>query len=357
MLAVVSTMGSGRVAQAQRPTPDASTAALSEAEAAFREGESLYLRGEYLLAAQAFQRAQGLAPHPDTRFNLARSLESAGELRAALSAWTAYRDEVLAEPERRAAEARIEALRARPVEVFVASDPLEAEVTVDAASSPAGTTPLRVRLRPGAHVIIARRAGYRDRVQRVEVEVGTPLDLALRLDAEAVAAPTPSPPVARVPTADERIANRRRSGLLGWFSGRLAATFGVAWPVQSLRFANGFDLTLFVRRIAAVQLHVLRIEDAGSPFTVLGELGWVYAADDIDIGLFLHAGALLDCAQACPEGTSDRELVAGATVRADVVVHPHIGVGLFARFSWLDLDITRSEALLSSLGFSVSLYL
>lgn len=341
-------------ARAQGAPADAAESPVAVAEAAFREGAAHYQRGEYALAAQAFRRAQEASPHPDTRFNLARSLESAGDLAGALREWLAYRDELTAPEEVRAAEVRIAALRARPVEVFVASDPLEAEVTLDAESAPAGTTPLRVRLRPGAHVLIARRAGYRDRVQRVEVEVGSPLDLTLRLDPEARVT-VPAPPAA--PSADERIMNRRRGGLLGWFSGRVGATFGVAWPVQSMRFANGLDLTLFLRRIVALQLHVLRIEDAGSPFTVLGEVGWVYAADDIDLGLFLHAGALLDCAQACPEGTSDRELVAGATVRADVVVHPHIGVGLFARFSWLDLEITRSEALLSSLGFSVSLYL
>ena len=44
-------------------------------------------------------------------------------------------------------------------------------------------------------------------------------------------------------------------------------------------------------------------------------------------------------------------------MRTDVVLHPYIGVGLFARFSWLNLDLSRSESLLSSLGFSVSLYL
>lgn len=341
--------------RAQVAPADAATSPVALAEAAFREGAERFRLGEYLLAAQAFRRAQDASPHPDTRYNLARSLESAGDLAGALREWLAYREEVTAADELRAADARIAALRARPVEVFVASDPLEAEVTLDAESAPAGTTPLRVRLRPGAHVLIARRPGYRERVQRVEVEVGSPLDLTLRLEAEAPATPASLAPAA--PTADQRIMSRRRAGFLGWFSGRVGATFGVAWPVQSMRFANGLDLTLFVRRIVALQLHVLRIEDAGSPFTVLGELGWVYAADDIDLGLFLHAGALLDCAQSCPEGTSNRELIAGGTVRADVVVHPHIGVGLFARFSWLNLEITRSEALLSSLGFSVSLYL
>lgn len=330
------------------------TAAAAEA---FREGAARYQRGEYSLAAQAFRRAQGLSPHPNTRFNLARSLEAAGELAEALAAWEAYRAEVRGPDDVRDADARIAALRERPVEVFVASEPLGASLTLDADPAPSGVTPLRVRVRPGAHVLLLRREGYRERVQRVEVAPVTPQDVTVRLEPEAAPAPPARPPSPPGPTQDERILARRRRGFLGWFSGRAAATFGLAWPRQSLRFANGVDLTLFVRRIVAVQMHVLRIEDAGSPLMVLGELGWVYAADDIDIGLFLHAGALLDCDQACPEGTSASELIAGGTVRADVVLHPYIGVGLFARFSWLNLELTRSESLLSSLGFSVSLYL
>ncbi|MFO0629931.1 MAG: PEGA domain-containing protein [Polyangiales bacterium] len=348
------------VSAGAQPRVDAGvTGETAAAAAAFREGAERYQRGEYSLAAQSFRRAQGLAPHPNTRFNLARSLEAAGELTEALAAWEAYRAEVRAPDDVRDADARIEALRSRPVEVFVATEPLGASLTVDADPAPSGVTPLRVRLRPGAHVLVLRREGHRERVQRVEVAPATPQDVTVRLEPEASPAPavTPAPPTPRAPTQDERILARRRGGFLGWFSGRAAATFGLAWPRQSLRFANGVDLTLFVRRIVAVQMHVLRIEDAGSPLMVLGELGWVYAADDIDIGLFLHAGALLDCDQICPEGTSASELIAGGTVRADVVLHPHIGVGLFARFSWLNLEFTRSESLLSTLGFSVSLYL
>lgn len=344
---------------AAQPRADAGVAGgnLAAAEA-FREGAEHYQRGAYSLAAQSFRRALGLAPHPYTRFNLARSLEAAGEIAEALSTWEAYRAEVRAPDDVRDAETRIAALRERPVEVFVASEPLGASLTVDADPAPSGLTPLRVRLRPGAHVLLLRRDGHRERVQRVEVSPATPQDLTVRMEPEQAPTPTPPPtPAPAAPTQDERILARRQRGFLGWFSGRAAATFGLAWPRQSLRFANGVDLTLFVRRILAVQMHVLRIEDAGSPLMVLGEIGWVYAADDIDIGLFLHAGALLDCDQVCPEGTSASELIAGGTVRADVVLHPHIGVGLFARFSWLNLELTRSESLLSSLGFSVSLYL
>ena len=344
---------------AAQPRADAGVTGDTQAAAeAFREGAERYQQGSYTLAAQSFRRALSLAPHPNTRFNLARSLEAAGEIAEALATWEAYRAEVRAPADVRDAETRIGALRERPVEVFVASEPLGASLTVDADPAPTGVTPLRVRLRPGAHVLLLRRDGHRERVQRVEVAPATPQDVSVRLEAVVAPPPPATPPATPAgPTQDERILARRRRGFLGWFSGRAAATFGLAWPRQSLRFANGVDLTLFVRRIVAVQMHVLRIEDAGSPLMVLGELGWVYAADDIDIGLFLHAGALLDCDQSCPEGTSASELIAGGTVRADVVLHPHIGVGLFARFSWLNLDLTRSESLLSSLGFSVSLYL
>lgn len=327
----------------------------AEADAAFRRAAALFQRGDYLDAAAWFQRAYDTLPHPDTLYNVARARESGGDIAGAITAWEAYARLARAPPEIEEANARLSSLRAREVEVFVASDPLDAAVTLDAAREPAGRTPLRLRVRPGAHVLVLRREGYRNRVERIEVAPGVAQDL--RVPLELVAPPPPPPPPVRPQTNDDRILSRRRGGLFNLFSARAAATFGIAWPSDTLRFANGVDITLFLRRIVAVQFHALRIEDAGVPTALLGELGWVYVADDIDVGLFLHAGALLDCSQACREGTSDRELLAGATVRADVMLHPHIGLGLFARFSWKNLDLTRSEALLSSLGFSVSLFL
>lgn len=330
------------------------TDARAEADAAFRRATALYQRGDYLAAAQGFRRAYEVSPHPDALYNLARALESGGDVPGALSTWEEYARAARAPPEVDEANARIAALRQREVEVFVASEPLDATVTLDAASEPAGRTPLRLRVRPGAHVLVLRREGFRDRVERVELAPGVPRDL--RVSMEVVAPPRPPDPP-RPPTNDQRILSRRTGGLFGLFSGRAAATFGIAWPRDTVRFANGVDLTIFLRRIVAVQFHALRIEDVGVPTELLGELGWVYVADDIDVGFFLHAGALLDCSQACREGTSDRELIAGGTVRADVMLHPHIGLGLFARFSWKDLAVTSSEALLSSLGFSFSLFL
>lgn len=327
------------------------------ADLMFREALGQYQRGEYLSAAQGFRQAYALSPHPHALYNLARALESAGEVREALATWVGYLAQAGDAAVREEAESRIAALRAREVELFVASEPLDVAVTVDAAVDATARTPARLRLRPGAHVLIFRREGFRDRIARVEIAPGEPQDLRVSLEALPRPAPSPVSSGPAAPLAEQRILGRRRGGLAGLFSARVAATFGIAWPRETLRFANGVDLTLFVRRLFAVQFHALRIEDQGVPLTLLGEVGWVYVADDIDVGFFLHLGGLLDCAEACREGTSARELLGGGTVRADVMLHPRIGVGLFARFSWRDFNLTRSEALLSSMGFSVSLFL
>jgi hypothetical protein len=338
---------------AAQTTDAAVEAPRARADASFRRATEAYQRGDYVEAARLFRVAYALVPHPHALYNLARALESGGDVVGALESWQRFGAEAPTDAERAEAAAHTASLRAREVEVFVATDPLDATVTLDAAAAPAGRTPLRLRVTPGGHVLVLRREGHRDRVQRIEVAPGVAQDLRLALEPlPAPAVPAPAPP-----TNDARILSRRTRGLLGWFSARASATFGIAWPRETVRFANGIDLTLFVRRIVALQFHALRVEDAGVPTTILGELGWVYVADDIDVGFFLHAGALLDCSQSCREGTSDRELLVGGTVRADVLLHPHIGVGLFARFSWRDADLTRSEALLSSLGFSVSLFL
>ena len=146
----------------------------AKADAAFRRATALYQRGEYTEAARWFRRVYETSPHPDALYNLARAQESGGDVAGAIETWELYARSSRAPPEVAEARARIAALAAREVEVFVASEPLDATVTVDAESQPAGRTPLRLRVRPGAHVLVVRREGYRDRVERVEVAPGVP---------------------------------------------------------------------------------------------------------------------------------------------------------------------------------------
>ncbi|TPV93107.1 MAG: hypothetical protein B7733_22295 [Myxococcales bacterium FL481] len=63
--------------------------ARDEAAAAFRLGIEAFEARDFAVAAQHFERAQGLAPHPATLYNLALALEQAGEI---LAAWQAYLD-------------------------------------------------------------------------------------------------------------------------------------------------------------------------------------------------------------------------------------------------------------------------
>ncbi len=93
---------------------------------------------------------------------------------------------------------------------------------------------------------------------------------------------------------------------------------------------------------------------------ITGEVGWTWVGDDIDVGVLAHAGALLGCDTACREGTFRRDsvqFVGGLTVKADVLFHPRVGVGLFGRVSWRNLDVSNSDALLSAVGLSVSFFL
>jgi hypothetical protein len=60
-----------------------------EAKAAFDEGKRAFDARDFPTAVEAFRRADQLAPHDDTRFNLALALEMAGDLPAA---WHMHRD-------------------------------------------------------------------------------------------------------------------------------------------------------------------------------------------------------------------------------------------------------------------------
>lgn len=64
---------------------------------AFAEGEAHFAAAQYEQAADAFARADELISHPDTLYNLAVSLELAGDRPAA---WMAYRRALAASPDR-----------------------------------------------------------------------------------------------------------------------------------------------------------------------------------------------------------------------------------------------------------------
>lgn len=325
------------------------------ADAAFAQAMEAWRRSDWIAAVDGFSRAMELVPHPNTRYNLARALELASEVPRALTEYRRFLEETADADDRREVEGRIATLQTRPVEVFVTTDPSEASVTVDADDRPSARSPCHLSLRPGAHVIVVEHDGFERAVRRVVVEPGTPQDLQLTLDRRVVVAAPFVPPVV-VPPAGERVIGRRAGRL---FSGRAGLITGFAVPRDRPVFAVGVEGGVFVRRSFSVQAHAMWINSDGAPLLIGGDIGWVFALDEVDLGLYATASALLQC-ESCRDGTllrNSEQFVGGFAVRADVVLHPRIGVGLFGRAAWRNFDLTNSEGLLASGGLSLSLFL
>lgn len=345
------------LAQPVRPPSDAGVTAdggvqpspPQRADALFQAATEAWNRGDYPAAARGFAEAYEALPHPWALYNLGRALESGGEVARAVEVYTRYLREAPDARDRGEVEGRLETLRRRPVEVFLTSEPLDAAVRVDDESVASARTPCRLQLTPGVHVVVIDRAGYRQRVERVVVEAGVARDLRVPLEAlQRGDGP-------RALTVNERVLARRQSR---WVSWRLALLGGFAVPRDRPTLSLGLEGGLFVRRSLSVQVNALWIDTDGSPFSIVGDIGWVFLIDEIDLGLFVHGGALLQCDTSCRESTFRRDseqFIGGFTVRAEVLFHPHLGIGLFGRASWRNFDFT-SEGLLASGGLSVGMH-
>jgi tetratricopeptide (TPR) repeat protein len=159
----------------------ASTAS-GQPDAHYARGQALYKKGQFQAAIEAFEEVQRTAPHPAALFSIARCHENLGRPDRALEF---YRRALAIEKDparRRNIEQRMEAIRSRPVRVFISTRPSGATVTIDGRARPEpGTTPLTARLVPGEHVLIARLEGHDLAARRVVVELGKeqPVELAL----------------------------------------------------------------------------------------------------------------------------------------------------------------------------------
>ena len=285
-----------------------------EARASFEQAVRAFRAGSFAEAAAAFRRAQELAPHPATLFNLARAEERAGHVDAAVEAYDAYLAIAPTPPDADEVRHHVDALR-----------PAQPPV-------PVPTLPV------------------------VPVVLPTP--------PPAVAAtPAPTPPVAvPVPVVpelslSERITQRRRDRRVSF---RLGLITGFAAPRDRQNFAFGAEGSVFFGRSFTVLMHFLSIQTDGSPQVWTGEVGWTFAGGDFDIGVLAHAGVVRNCDTSCRAatlGTSETVFIGGVTLKVDVLFHPRVSLGLYGRFSWQNLDLLNGDALLSSLGLSVSLHL
>ncbi len=286
----------------------------TEARAAFRDGMAAWREGDHVRAAALFRQAQSLSPHPDTQFNVARAEERAGNTDAAITAYEEYLRQAPAAPDVDAVRAVIARLRAS----------LPPVVTPPVVTPPVVTPPV------------------------VTPPVVTP-------PVVTVTPPVAAPPVVPPPSTYDRITERRRRRV----SFRLGLIGGFAAPRDRQNLAVGVEATMFIGRSLTLLGHGLFIDTEGAPKVVTGEAGWTFVGDDFDLGVLAHAGVLLECDSVCREGTlrGSAVFLGGITLKVDVLFHPRLSVGLYGRFSWQDLNLLSSDALLSSIGLSVSFHL
>lgn len=289
------------------------------AQAAFAAAVRAWRSRDYARALEGFRRAQAISPHPATLYNVARAEERLGHVDAAIEAYEAY-------------------LRVAP-RAADAGDVRRTVATLRASRAPAVVTPQTV-LPPSTSPPAVPPPAV------VPVPVVTP------------PVPVVTPPTVTPPSAYERIVDRRRNRLVSF---RVGFTGGFAAPRDRQNLAVGIEATVFIGRSLTLLAHGLAIDTEGGPQVWTGELGWTFLGDDFDLAVLAHAGALRQCGSICrgregPLGDA-AVFLGGMTLKVDVLFHPRISAGLYGRFSWQGLDLLDGDALLSSIGLSVSLHL
>lgn len=278
----------------------------AEARAAFEAAERAWRESDYPRALAGFRRAQELSPHPATLYNVARAEEQVGHGDAAIEAYEAY-------------------LRAAP-QAPDADEVRRTIASLRASREPAVTPP-----------------------------VVTPPVITPPVVTPPVVTPAVVPPL---PSTYERIVDRRRHRLV---SGRVGLIGGFAAPRDRQNFAVGLEATVFLWRSLTLLGHALWIQTDGSPIVATAEAGWTFVGDDFDLAVLAHAGVLLRCDSICRGGAGavddTQVFLGGITLKVDVLFHPRVSAGLYGRFSWQELNLLDGDALLSSIGLSVSLHL
>lgn len=326
-------------------------AAEADAQAAFDGAIAAWRRGDCAAAAGGFERAMALAAHPDTRYNLARALECANEVARAIVEYERFLAESGDSADRAEVSARLTGLRQRPVEIYLTTAPLDATVRVDADSVVPLRSPCHLRLAPGSHLVAIEREGFRPEVRRIVVEPGVAQDVHVVLPA------LPAPALPPAAPALDPVASRRGGRPI---APRVALLAGFSVPRDRPELAVGIEAGLLLRRSLTAQAHAIWITAANAPVLLGADLGWTFALSEVDLGLFVSGSALFRCDVSCREDTfrrDEQQFVGGFAVRADVLLHPRLGLGLFGRAAWRNFELTNSEALLATGGVAVSLHL
>ncbi len=127
------------VARAQDRSDRTTRADRQHALTLFHQGVAEYRVGHFLKSAALMRQAYAIHPEPVLQYNLARALESAGQLEGAAGAYQRYLDEDDNPPDRGAVEERIRTLRRQIAEHN--ADTLEQQARAASQPHPAAPPP------------------------------------------------------------------------------------------------------------------------------------------------------------------------------------------------------------------------
>jgi hypothetical protein len=186
--------GAGSGQPAKKPLTDAQKKA--EAKRLYGEANAAYDRGEFDKAYQLFNDANNLVPGAVPKFRAAESLDKAGKVQGAISAYQAFLASNPA-PEKYqdridSAKKRIAVLEQTPAKVkLVVSPPDATNATVLVDGAP--QTGVAFEVPPGKHVITVQAPGYEDAVVEQTFTYAEERDVPVELKKSEAATPPIAP--------------------------------------------------------------------------------------------------------------------------------------------------------------------
>lgn len=188
-IAVTTSMGLSYAPAARADAATPSAADREAARSAFAQGQHAFKVGDYRRAAESFEQAYGLSPHPDVLWNAARAWHKARELARAANLYAKFlRDAPANARDRNSATADLREISARLARIDVVAPDFQ-DLRVDGQPLEAGS----VYVNPGEHVVEGKAAGHSVR-QTPSVAPGDIVSVALVPPSEPPAAPPPPAP-------------------------------------------------------------------------------------------------------------------------------------------------------------------
>ncbi len=224
------------------------------AKKTFGEAKEKFEKGDYAGALPLYQQADELVPGARPKYQAAICFDKTGQAVDAVGAYQKFLDSSPDADKYKAeipeAKARIDALKATPAKVLVATDPPGIpglKLALDGAAQP-GT---ELSVLPGKHTVVATAAGYDSATQTVEVTFAEKKDLtiAMKKGAPPVIA-VASPPVAKptpattAATTEPAKGPQKRSRIPAYVTLGLAgagAVLGTVFGVQALSSKSDFN--------------------------------------------------------------------------------------------------------------------